>query len=532
MKVIIVGAGTSGWLTASALKRNCPEMDITMVYDSSMPTVGVGETLSFALPGFMRNTLGLQDEQWMRDVQATYKTGLWLYDWTAPGSVQQIRHITDFPTDVLLESSLDSIAQLKNYADQDSHDRYATRGGIVDVWYTLFRKGELGNDYNHLMSSLSEAYHFGSTAKSHRDGDGNWLTNQYTGYSYHYNAENVSNVVGNLVGRPAGVKEIDSRVVDVVTDNGIIKELKLANGNTVTADLYIDCSGFKRLLVSALPYTWQDCDEFYNNSAIVKQIPYSDKDHPAHRITNSTTLAAMDAGWRFSVPLQNRSGNGYVFNSRTNPDIDKLYDEFESKVQSKNPGVYRLIKWNPGYYEKAAVGNCIALGLASGFTDPYDANNLNLTCTLVTDIIQEVRTNPDWRYNLVNFTNYKSELYWEDVDMRVQSSLRLSPRRDTEHYRLMADVAEQTRLRERFAEHIVKIRQRDYSTARQHLWPVWTHILVALRNGVEFPCIDVDPMVAEVAKHYFDYNNVKYKLKAQLAPSEKEFYQSYKEIGI
>ena len=526
-KIVVVGAGTSGWLAASALKKNCPELDVTVVYDSKIPTVGVGETLGFGTPGFMRDCLGLSDEDWMPQTQATYKTGLDMYNWTGPGSKTQIRHITDFPADFLLNSSLDNLAQSKFMADNDVVDHY-TNGGIVDVWCTLFNRGQLGTDMNDLMSSLSECYHFGINRKSIRDTDGKWLINSYTGYSYHYNAENVSNVVGDLVGRPSGVVEIDCKVVEVLVSNGSITELKLEDGRIVTADIFIDCSGFKRLLVSALPYKWTDCDEFYNNSAIVKQIPYDDIDHPAHRVTNSTTLAAMDSGWRFSVPLQNRSGNGYVFNSRTNPDVDKLYAEFESQISSKNPGVYRHITWNPGYFKQMAVGNCIAMGLSSGFTDPYDANNLNLTCSMIRAIISEIKSNPNWKTNLKDYVNWKSEHYWNDVDMRVQSSLRLSPRRDTEHYRLMADVADKTKLRDRFIEHIVSTRKRDVMTSSKYLWPVWSHILVALRNNVPVPDIEVSNDIANLAIKYFEFQKYKYVLKSKLAPTEKEFYEQYK----
>ena len=83
-KIAVIGAGTSGWLVASAIKKNCPEIDVTLVYDSRIPTVGVGETLAFSTPQFFKEILGLQDEQWMNKIQATYKTGLSLPGWTIP----------------------------------------------------------------------------------------------------------------------------------------------------------------------------------------------------------------------------------------------------------------------------------------------------------------------------------------------------------------------------------------------------------------------------------------------------------------
>jgi tryptophan halogenase len=398
----------------------------------------------------------------------------------------------------------------------------------------MYRAGMLDNTIDDLQAALSDQYYFSLNNKSVRNLDGSWISNPFHGHSYHYNAEVVSNVVGDLVGRPCGVKEIDSRVVDIVLENESIKTLKLANGTEITGDLFIDCSGFKRLLMSQLPNKWLEADEFYNNCAIVKQVFYDDVEHPQHQISNSTTFSSMDAGWRFSVPLQNRSGNGYIFNKRITPDVDQLVDEFNNSLADNKD--CRLIHWNPGHYQYAVVNNCLSLGLSLGFSDPFDANNLTVT-TLLIETVSKLLGDPTSN-NLPSFTqvvNSISEKLWVDVDMRVKSALRLSPKTDTEYYRIMADAARSENLLEKFMQHIEQCEKRETDIMSQGIapkypdraWGSWSYTTLAMRYGIELPTSEFDTGLAEVAKHYFATRMAKNKMLADRAPHIKDFYRTY-----
>ena len=525
-KIVVVGAGTSGWITASALKKNLPDLDVTIVYDSSIPTIGVGESVTFGMIYFMRNVLGINDEQWMDTVKATYKAALNYQDWTDKENYFS-GHCLDFPAKFLLKGALEDIYQLSLFAGQDSVDQYHPNGGIVDLWYTLYQQGKLGLATKQDLSlSLSEGAAFAAARRSIRNADGEWLICNTYGHAYHINAELVGNTIGELVGRPAGVKVIDGRVIGVDTSDGKIKQLNLQNGGTVSGDLYIDCTGFKRLLTSALGYPWIDADELSNDSAMVCQIPYDDQDRPLYRISEVTVLAAMKQGWRFRVPLQHRSGNGYIFNSRTVTNENDLVDEFASTL-ALTAKDFRIIRWSPGRYEYPARANCVALGLAQGFTDPYDANNLNLTTRLIMTMIDHCDTDKvTWIEDLQNVLNYRSTNWWKDIDMRVQSALRLSPRRDTEHYRMMADHAEKTHLKERFVEHVHQSRIRDYSHQIRMLWPRFVHVVTALRYDIPLPYTEYDQDLEILAKHYFEFTKAKYQILSRRAPEHSEYYHS------
>jgi tryptophan halogenase len=525
-KIVVVGAGTSGWIAASAIKKNLPDLDVTIVYDSKIPTIGVGEGVTFGMPHFMRNILGISDEQWMDCVRATYKVAILHQDWTDQEHYFS-GHCFDFPAQCLFKSSLEHLPPLAHAAQGGSVDQYSANGGIVDLWYTLYQQGKLGKITKQDLSlSLSENAWFAKNNRSIRTVAGDWLTSPSYGHTYHYNAELLGNTIGDMVGKPAGVNVIDSHITSVETINGSIRQLHLENGQTVAGDLFIDCTGFKRLLVSELDYRWIDADEFANDSAMVCQIKYDDTGHPLHKISEVSTWAAMKQGWRFSIPLQHRSGNGYIFNSRTVTNETDLTDELVSKL-GINTRDFRLIRWTPGHYEYPARANCIALGLAQGFTDPWDANNLNLTCRLIMTMVEHINTDTDsWITDLQNVLNYRSQNWWTDIDMRVQSCLRLSPRRDTEHYRMMADHAEKTKLRERFIEHVTNSRTRDYSHGHRMLWPSFVHVLTALRYDIPLPYTEYDSNLETLAKHYFDFCKTKYQILSQRAPGYSEYYQN------
>lgn len=525
-KIVVVGAGTSGWIAASAIKKNLPDLDVTIVYDSKIPTIGVGETLNFGMPFFMRNILGINDEQWMNRVKATYKVAILHKDWTEK-EYQIGGHCLDFPAKFLLNGILENTLALTDIASKNPVDQYHPNGGIVDLWYTLYQQGKLGEiSKQDLSLSLSEGAWFSKNNRSIRTAAGDWLTNSRYGHTYHFDAELLGSTIGNLVGKPAGVKVVDSNVSRVEIENGNIKQLHLDNGQTLSGDLFIDCTGFKRILVSALDYRWIDADEFANNSAMVTQIKYDNIDHPQHRISETTTLAAMKQGWRFSIPLQTRSGNGYVFNSRHVKDENQLAEEFASTLAIDKQD-FRIIRWTPGRYEYPAKHNCIALGLSQGFVDPFDANNLNITLKLIMTIIEHINTDQDnWINDLQNFLNFRSQNWWTDINMRIESCLRLSPRRDTEHYRMLADYAERTKLQERFIEHIANSRIRDHNHKHKMIWPSFVHVVTALRYDIPLPYTEYDNDLEILAKQYFDFRKNKYQIMSQRAPEHRDFYQN------
>lgn len=533
--IVVVGAGTSGWLAASAIKKQNPDINVTLVYDSQIKTMGVGETIYFGMPKFNREVLGIKDHEWMNAVKATYKIGGKIYSNESPTSFAVSAHINDFPSNCLkLSHAGTNFAQVKHQADTSEHDQYGEYGSIVDLWASMYQAGLLGTNSERMFADISEGYWFAKNNKSIYDLNGNCITNPWVGHSYHYDAELFSTVIGNLVGKPAGVVDIDSTVIDVATDSDQnIQSITLANGQIIHADCFVDCTGFRRLLVSKTQNEWIDSDEFYNNSAIVAPIFYDDHENPTHSINNVTNFGGMKCGWRFSIPLQHRSGNGYIFNSRIHRDVDQLAEEFDQVLDNPNTGKYRLIQWQPGRYRYAVKNNCFSVGLSMGFTDPFDANNLAVTCDLIQEFVGQLKTHSDdtdWLLKTKNYMNIKNQVFWDDVDMRIQSWTRLTPRCDTEHYRLMAQVAVDTRLEEKFIQQIQDMRNRTRYNLERFYMRSWSYVTVALRYGIQLPSVKLDNEITELAKNYFEFNSRKWKTLADSAPDMQEFNRNMKNL--
>ena len=247
--IVVVGAGTSGWLAASAIKKQNPDINVTLVHDSKIKTMGVGETIYFGMPRFNREVLGIKDHEWMNAVNATYKIGLKLYSTESSTSFSGTAHINDFPSDCLkLSHAGTNFAQIKDQADTSEHDQYGEHGSIVDLWTSMYQAGHLGTNTERIFADISEGYWFAKNNKSTYNLNGDCITNPWVGHSYHYDAELFSTVIGNLVGKPAGVVDIDSTVIDVTTDSDQnIKSITLANGQVIHADCFVDCTGFRRV---------------------------------------------------------------------------------------------------------------------------------------------------------------------------------------------------------------------------------------------------------------------------------------------
>ena len=516
--VVVVGAGTAGWLVASSIKRHCSNINVQIIYDSKIPTVGVGETLGFNMPSVLKELLTINDDEWFDKTDAIYKTAIIFEDWKHQGSSELMPHFLEFDADMLFDPD--------NFTQLVEGNVYKESNGpnITDIWYTMYRTGRLDREFSSFPMHGGKGYHFAKNNKSIRALDGEWLMDSSSGYSYQYDAELVGKTIGELVGKPAGVVHTDSTLVDVICDDTGVKSLTLANGDTIqNVDLYIDCSGFNRLLMSKLDNEWINFSEFYNNSALVTQVQYDKKDdHPLHSFRPVTVLAAMNHGWRFGVSTRSRVGNGYMFNSRQTTDVDSLADEFRSVIGVESSQKVRQISWDPGYYKNILHKNCFALGLSMGFGDPFDANNLALATKMLKNLISGLEKD-----NInASQINIDAERMWGEIDLRVRTNLMLSPRRDTEHYRLMSQVALDTKLKEEWFEHINTRRQDYFKNRADWVFPLRVHIVLALRYGIELPITPVDEKYFPLVNSFFNRMDSYWSAVANSAPTSEEYYRN------
>jgi tryptophan halogenase len=202
--------------------------------------------------------------------------------------------------------------------------------------------------------------------------DNEYALNPLWSWSQHINAEQAAEYVRDYVAIPNGVKHIQKKVVDIKSaDDSQIDYLILEDGEKIYGDLFIDASGFHRLLTRKLGWKEKLYDCAPVSSAWVCQLNYND---PEKEMVNYTQSIAQSNGWLFKIGLWHRMGSGYCYSPSHQSDADSLID-YHNMVDNKKMDP-RKISWTPSRLEKIAQGNVAAIGLSCGFIEPMEANAL------------------------------------------------------------------------------------------------------------------------------------------------------------
>jgi tryptophan halogenase len=353
-KLVIVGGGTAGWITAAAFARLLGQrLTIELVESEAIGTVGVGEA---TIPQIIRlNTiLGLDENEFLRATSGTFKLGIEFVDWGAKGS----RYLHTFGDTGM------SLAHVPfhHYWRRSAGSAPAPKG----LWdYSLHqmaadgaRFGKLDRVGNTAMTGLAYAYHFDAS--------------RYALFLRAY-AE------GRGVTRTEGIVESVQRD----GESGDIRAITLKGGNQVTGDFFIDCTGFRALLLGetlGVGYEdwskWLPCDRALAvpSERLPTLAPY-------------TRATAKDAGWQWRIPLQHRTGNGHVYSSAFTSD-EAAADTLMAGLDTKALGDPRPIRFTTGRRQQFWAHNCAAIGLSSGFLEPLESTSIHLIQSHVSRLIQ------------------------------------------------------------------------------------------------------------------------------------------------
>lgn len=397
-KIVIVGGGTAGWMTAAALKFHYKQLvDITLIESSGISTVGVGEATIPTIRNFYLG-LGLKDLDVMRATNATCKLGIQFNDWLKPGS---------------------SFIHPFGLYGQDSQ-------GIEfhQFWLKLKKKG-LADDLGKysLGVALAENNKFTLPAKNPPS------TLSVFDWALHFDASLFAKYMREF-SISLGVSHIDSKVTDVnLREDGFISSVSIESGIDIDGNLFIDCSGFRGLLIEGALHTgyesWQEwllCDsaQALQSRAEGSPPPY-------------TKVDAKPAGWQWKIPLQHRSGNGHVYSSQFMNDDNarKILLDSLSEQAINDP---KLIKFTAGRRKKAWNKNCIAIGLSAGFLEPLESTSIALVQTAI-EKIRTLVTNFDFDESVVNEFNETTALEYERVRDFLILHYKASQREDTEFWR-------------------------------------------------------------------------------------------------
>lgn len=350
MKIVVAGGGTAGWMTALYANKIYPEADITLVESEDIGILGAGEG-SVPIFTFMLTALGIAEDELIKETNATFKIGIHFQNWKADGS-------SYFHPFILEDNKNTKAAGLYKHGDTITI-------GLPEIGTNYPLINFISNQKN-----LDEWLLTNRLAYSNKGPYGvsdNKLI-RLNQYSYHFDAHLLAKFLRKKA-EERGVKRVVGDIVSVTKNNlNDITSLNLKDNSSIDLDFVFDCTGFKRLIIGrVLKSNWVS----YRNKLLVDTALPFFLEQESDYIKPYTEAIAMDYGWMWRIPLQNRYGCGYIFDSSyiSSEDAKKEIEKFVGKEVKIN----KEIKFHAGRFEKLWINNCVSIGLASGFTEPIEA---------------------------------------------------------------------------------------------------------------------------------------------------------------
>ena len=399
--IVIVGGGTAGWMAAAALAKVLGAgRSITLVESEEIGTVGVGEATVPHLKLF-NQVLEIDEIEFVKNTQGTFKLGIEFVDWGKLGD----RYVHGFGS--------------------IGHDY-----GLLpfyQYWLKLHAAGK-GADIGDYSLNTYAAPRGKFMASATDVPPQSPLAN--IAYAYHFDAGRYAAFLRRYA-EARGVKRVEGRVLDVSlrAQDGFIEAVTLQGGRSLAGDLFIDCSGFRGLLIEQALHTgyedwthWLPCDR-------ALAVP-SENVGPPTPFTRSTARAA---GWQWRIPLQHRTGNGYVYSSAHVSD-DEAAATLLSHLDGRALAEPRKLQFTTGMRKKFWNKNCVALGLASGFMEPLESTSIYL---IQSGIARLLSLFPDRDFSPVLIERYNSQAAFEFERIRDFLILHYcaTERRDTPFWR-------------------------------------------------------------------------------------------------
>ena len=388
MRICIVGGGSSGWMTATTFIKLLNYEEVFLVESPNIPISGVGESTIQQIRGWM-NLIGIDEEEMIRETNGSLKHSI----------------------------------KFTNFLKKDSGSFHYPFGQAIynpNQWWENINNTS-PNKYAENINPVALVAERGKFDKS-------------TSYAFHFDAVKFGYYLKKTY--CSNVKHITAEVVGCEKGENGIECLKLDNGDVVKADLYIDCSGFKSLLLGEymeepfIPY-----DHLIpNDTAWATQVSYTDKEN---QLVAYTECTAIDNGWVWNIPLWERIGTGYVYSSKHVSDEDAK-QEFISHLQSKgfdtSECVFKRIPMRIGRHERTFVKNVVAIGLSAGFIEPLESNGLFTVHQNLIDLYKTLRRGKPSQF-MKDLYNSATSLSFDEFADFVAVHYTFTQREDTPYWR-------------------------------------------------------------------------------------------------
>jgi tryptophan halogenase len=488
--VVIVGGGTAGWMCAAALSRLISNagVSITLVESDEIGTVGVGEATIPTLHTFNQQ-LGLDEDDFIRHTQATFKLGIEFVDWRRLGH-RYLHPFGTFGLDMQAIKFHQFWLKLARSAQAESPGDLGDYN-LCTVAAKLERFTRPAGGPNSVLSSLRYAFHFDAGL--------------YARYLRSYSEKR-------------GVVRVEGTIdyVDLNPKNGFIRAVRLRDGHRINGQLFIDCSGFRSLLMQKALGIWFESWSRWLPCDRAVAMPCANSGPPLP-YTRST---ADVAGWRWRIPLQHRVGNGYVYSSNFIDD-DLASSRLAFTLDGELLGEPRLLRFTPGRCKKFWERNCVAIGLAGGFIEPLESTSIHL---IQTGIARLLALFPDRGFSQPEIDEYNrmTILEYEQVRDFIILHYKANEREDSKFWQACREMAVPDTLEQKMAlfrsKGRVLRRQEDLFT--EDSW-----IAVMLGQGIEPLGYDplVDSLPLENTRQFVSHVRDVIGKTARAMPSHEQF---------
>jgi len=409
--VVIVGGGTAGWSTAALLTAN-PDINVTVIEPSDIPTIGVGEsTIPFINTIHQIMKMDIFDTpDWIKEVNGTLKFSIEFANfhekertWIHPFTSERTQD------DRMTNHACNGDIPLEIYKDQDDFviDNYCFPNLCAKQFTPYYDQNK------YIMTPIA---------------------------GYHVDAVLYADLLKRESTKRENCNYIDNSVKDIIVINDKIEKLVLKDNSVITADLFVDCTGFRALLANAVGSKWDDSykERLFVDTALAVQLPYLDE---SKQMRNTTYCHALDYGWVWNVPLQTRIGTGYIYSSRYTTE-EAATEEFKNHLHNKygyakEDLTFRKVPFDVGMRPEAWKNNVVAIGLSSFFLEPIESTaiaHLQHQANTVLDMLSAPwisDENKRKRFNSLNkssldaiasyieqhyiFSNRKDTQFWKDI---------------------------------------------------------------------------------------------------------------------
>ena len=486
-RILIAGGGSAGWMTAALLSKLFKgRYAITLVESDEIGTVGVGEATIPAIKKF-NELLGLDEDEFLRRTQGSFKLGIQFNDWSRIGS----SYVHGFG---VIGRDLEWL-RCHHY------------------WLAAHREGRVGPlDLFSINTLAAPANRFMRPRADMPDSPIGQIA-----YAFHFDAGLYAAYLAEQA-RGRGVERREGRIVHVAQDagSGFIRSVTLDDGGVLEADLFVDCSGFRGLLIEQALHAgyeewshWLPCDR----AVAVPSARSAD-------FTPYTRSTARPAGWQWRIPLQHRTGNGHVYASRW-MEADAAEAMLLAHLDAPAVGEPRHLRFVPGRRRATWVKNCVAIGLSGGFLEPLESTGLHL---IQSAILRLVRLMPDARFDPANIAefNRQSDFEYERIRDFIILHYKATERGDTPFWRHVRDMDVPDTLARKmalFAANGRVFREDDELFAEES----WIQVMIGqgLLPAAPDPLVAVTPRT-EVDRYLADTEQVIAKCVA-LMPSHEAF---------